>query len=56
MRREDLKKFATLSCANVKNNYWPQLTVTLFAKQKCDDQIRMTDREILQEITVQQLT
>ncbi len=29
MRRDDLKKFATLSCANVQYSYWPQLTLTL---------------------------
>jgi hypothetical protein len=29
MRSEDLKKFATLSHANAKYNYFPQLTLTL---------------------------
>ena len=29
MRRDNLKKFATLSCSNVQYNYWPQLTLTL---------------------------
>ncbi len=29
MRRDDLKKFATLSCANAEYNYLPQLTLTL---------------------------
>ncbi len=29
MRREDLKKFATLSRANAKYNYGSQLTLTL---------------------------
>jgi hypothetical protein len=29
MRRDDLKKFATLSCANAKFNYLPQWTLTL---------------------------
>ncbi len=29
MRIDDLKKFATLSCANVQYNYGPQLTLTL---------------------------
>jgi hypothetical protein len=33
MRREDLKKFATLSCANAKFNYSPQLTLTHFARE-----------------------
>jgi hypothetical protein len=30
VRRDNLKKFATLSCANVQYSYWPQLTLTLF--------------------------
>ncbi len=29
MKRDDLKKFATLSCANAQYNYWLQLTLTL---------------------------
>jgi hypothetical protein len=29
MRRDDLKKFATLSCANVEYNYLLQLTLTV---------------------------
>ncbi len=29
MRRDDLKKFATLSCANAEYNYLQQLTLTL---------------------------
>jgi hypothetical protein len=29
MRRDNLEKFATLSCANAKYSYWPQLTLTL---------------------------
>jgi hypothetical protein len=29
MRRGDLRKFATLSCASAKYNYLPQLTLTL---------------------------
>jgi hypothetical protein len=29
MRRGDLKKFATLSCANAEYNYLQQLTLTL---------------------------
>ncbi len=42
MRRVDLKNFATLSRANAEYNYTPQLTNTIIAKQKCDDQIWMT--------------
>ncbi len=56
MRRDDLKKFATLSRANAKYNYLQQLTHTKIAKQKCDDQIWMTEREILQEISNKQFT
>ncbi len=55
MSRVDLKKFATLSCVNAKYNYLQQLTLIIIAKQKCDDQIWMTGREILQEITDKQL-
>jgi hypothetical protein len=29
IRRDDLKKFATLSCANAQYSYWPQLPLTL---------------------------
>ncbi len=29
MRRDNHKKFATLSCANAQFSYWPQLTLTL---------------------------
>jgi hypothetical protein len=47
MRREELKKFATLSRVNAEYNYLRQSTLnTIIAKQKCDDQIRMTGREI----------
>jgi hypothetical protein len=57
MRRDDLKKFATLSHANAEYNYLPQLTLTtMIAKQKCDDKIWMTGREMLQEKPIQQLT
>jgi hypothetical protein len=52
MSRDDLKKFATLSCVNAKYNYLRQSTLnTLIAKQKCDDRIWMNGRRILQEIT-----
>jgi hypothetical protein len=47
MRRNNLKKFATLSRVNAKYNYLQQSTLnTIIAKQKCDDQIRMIEREI----------
>ena len=47
MRRDDLKKFATLSRVNAKYNYLRQSTVnTIIAKQKYDDQIWMNGREI----------
>jgi hypothetical protein len=52
MRREELKKFATLSRVNAEYNYLRQLTLnTIIAKQKCDDQIWMNGRRFLQEIT-----
>ena len=42
MRKDDLKKFVTLSRVNAKYNYSQQLTLnTIIAKQKCDDQIWM---------------
>ncbi len=48
MRREELKKFATLSRVNAKYNYSRQSTLnTIIAKQKCDDQIWMNGKEIL---------
>ncbi len=28
MRRDDIKKFASLSCDNAQYSYWPQLTLT----------------------------
>ena len=52
MRRDDLKKFATLSCVNAEYNYLQQLTInTIIDKQKCDDQIWMNGRRFLQETT-----
>ncbi len=46
MRREELKKFATLSCINAEYNYLQQSTLnTIIAKQKCDDQIWMNGKE-----------
>ncbi len=46
MRRDNLKKFATLSRVNAEYNYLQQSTLnTIIAKQKCDDQIWMTGRE-----------
>ncbi len=57
MRRDDLKKFATLSCVDAKYNYLRQLTLkTIIAKQKCDDQIWTTGSEILKKITNKQST
>ena len=47
MRRDNLKKFVTLSCVNAEYNYSQQSTLnTIIAKQKCNDQIRMNGREI----------
>ncbi len=47
MRREELKKFATLSRVNAEYNYSRQSTLnTIIAKQKCDDQIWMNGKEI----------
>jgi hypothetical protein len=46
------QKFATLSRANAEYIYLRQSTLnTIIAKQKCDDQIWMNGRRILQEIT-----
>jgi hypothetical protein len=57
MRRDDLKKFATLSHENAKYNYLQQSTLNIIiAKQKCDDQTWMNGRRILQEITNNQST
>ena len=48
MRREELKKFATLSRVNAEYNYSQQSTLnTIIAKQKCDDQIWMNGKEFL---------
>ncbi len=48
MRREELKKFATLSRVNAEYNYSRQSTLnTIIAKQKCDDQIWMNEKEFL---------
>jgi hypothetical protein len=47
MRREELKTFATLSCVNAEYNYLRQSNInTIIAKQKCDDQIWMNEKEI----------
>ncbi len=47
MKREELKKFATLSRVNAEYNYSQQSTLnTIIAKQKCDDQIQMNGIEI----------
>ncbi len=47
MRRDELKKFATLSHVNAEYNYLQQSTLnTIIAKQKCDDQIRMNRKEM----------
>ena len=47
MRRDNLKKFATLSCVNAEYNYLRQSTLnTIIAKQKYDDQIWMNGKEI----------
>jgi hypothetical protein len=46
MRREELKKFATLFRVNAEYNYLRQSTLnTIIAKQKCDDQIWMNGKE-----------
>ena len=58
MRRDDLKKFATLCHISCQCPIQLLATVdshTIIAKQKCDDQI-WTGREILQAMTIQQLT
>jgi hypothetical protein len=48
MRREELKKFATLSCVNAEYKYSQQSTLnTIIAKQKCDDQIWMNGKEFI---------
>ncbi len=57
MRRDDLKKFATLSRANAEYNYLWQLTLTLkLPNRNVMTKIWMTRREILQEITNKQST
>ncbi len=46
MRREELKKFATLSRVNAEYNNLQQSTLnTIIAKQKCDDQIWMKGKD-----------
>ncbi len=46
MRREELKKFATLSRVNAEYNYLQQSTLnTIIVKQKCNDQIWMNGKE-----------
>jgi hypothetical protein len=47
MRREELKRFATLSRVDAEYNYSRQSTLnTIIAKQKSDDQIWMNRKEI----------
>ena len=58
MRRDDLKKFATLSrlCQCPIQLFATIDSHTIIAKQKCNDQIWMTGRGILQEIMDKQST
>ncbi len=51
MRWEELKKFATLTRVNAKYNYLQQSTLnTIFAKQKCNDQIWMNEKEFFKVV------